>query len=829
MKLFLCFLLSVQFALFSNAQPVKTQSLTFKITGHLIDSLKKEGLENATITLFKQGNSKAFSGGLSNQKGIFTINDLQPGNYSIAIYLTGYQTHTVKNLKIVSDNLVLGDIKMIKTAEDLGTVTVTSRAKLIETKSDKMIFNAEKDITSQTGVATDILKKIPQVSVDVDGNVELQGNSNIRFLIDGKPSSIFGNNIAEALQSIPANMIKSIEVITSPGAKYDADGAGIINIILKKSTVRGLNGNVYLTGGTRLENSSANLNFRRGNFGLNGSIRANEQLESTTLNSSNRYSVDSSNNTSTSLLQNGPSTFTRKGYSSRIGFDWKPSPKDNLNGSIGYDNFAYSSYGHTNQQQIDNTLTTGDFLSDTSLISHSTNNYHSASIDWSLSYKRTFAKEGEEINLLAGSNQGNNYSNYLQGQQYSLSSADFFGSKSNNTGQDKDLYIQADYSDPIKEFVKLEAGVKGDFRKFVSNSLFYDFNAGNGNYSYDSTQSNLYSYDRNVYAAYGSISFRIFKFLDIRPGIRNEITQTSPHISGNQNVNVPAYDTWAPALSLSHIIDQQQSIRLSYTKRIQRPWSRSLNPYVNASDPKNISAGNPYLQPEITNSVELSYNKSFTNGVSIFTSVFYRINTQDIQQFTIYYPSFQVGDSTYYNVAYNTYKNIGEEKMQGLNLYVSIPYKEKLNIRSNLSVFNKQISNSPSPGVNTYITDINYRLNLNATYQFNELLVAEAYGNFSSARTEVQGKYPSFSTYSMAIRKIMLQKKVSIALTATNPFNKYVNQPTQLTGQGFVLNSTRQIPFRSFGIAISYKFGKLEFKKEKEENNGANPPPTENN
>ena len=208
-------------------------------------------------------------------------------------------------------------------------MTVTAPRGLVENKIDKLVYNAEKDITSQGGVATDILKKVPMVSVDVDGNVELQGNANILFLINGKPSSIFGNNLTDALQSIPASQIKSIEVITSPGAKYDAEGTGgIINIVLKDAKLKGINGNISLTAGSRLQNGSLNLNARKGSLGLNAFFSGNAQLSSTTINSSDRSSIDTVGQTHSELIQNGSSAFTRNGYESGLGFDWGHQPPE---------------------------------------------------------------------------------------------------------------------------------------------------------------------------------------------------------------------------------------------------------------------------------------------------------------------------------------------------------------------------------------------------------------------------------------------------------------------------------------------------------------------
>ena len=265
----------------------------------------------------------------------------------------GYRSRKLGPVTIGDRSLSLGNIPLAKTVDEMQSVTVTAARGFVENKIDKMVFNAEKDITSQSGVATDVLKKVPMVSVDVDGNVELMGNPNILFLINGRPSSIFGNNLADALQSIPASQIKSIEVITSPGAKYDAEGTGgIINIILKENKLNGINGNVSATAGTRLENGSFNFNARHGGFGLNAFFSGNAQLPSTTLNSSTRNSYDSSGNSTTSLLQNGSSRFHRNGYESGLGFDWSIDQKNNLSGNIGYDNFGNNSRGSVQQQLL---------------------------------------------------------------------------------------------------------------------------------------------------------------------------------------------------------------------------------------------------------------------------------------------------------------------------------------------------------------------------------------------------------------------------------------------------------------------------------------------
>ena len=790
-----------------------------KLTGKIVDSVNSQPIDYATITLYEDGNSKPFSGATSNSKGVFVIDKLPIGNYHVVYGFIGYQPKTQKGILIskAGSNINLGTIALSVSAEALTAVTVTGQKNLIENKIDKMVYNAEKDITSQGGIATDLLKKIPMISVDVDGNVELQGNSNIRFLINGKPSSIFGNSIADALQSIPASQIKSIEVITSPGAKYDAEGTGgIINIILKDSKIQGINGNINLSAGSRLENGSLNLNARKNNFGISSYFSGNGQLFSTTLKSLDRTSFDSLGNISGKLTQNGQSNFHRSGYNTGIGMDWSINKKNTINGGISYNHYGYNSNGFFDQEQLlyDSLQ---NINADQYLISHSHYYYLGQSLDWNLNYKKTFAQEGKSFSLLYSSSYGTNNSNFNQYQNSVIGDTLYTGSYSNNRGNDQETDIQADYEQPLTDKIKIEAGGKTVIKKITSNTLVNTLNPSTGNYSTDTTQSNSLLYNRNVYAAYGTIAFPLFHFFDIKSGLRYERTITGAQFSKVANVQIPDYDTWAPSFILSHSFKNNETIKVSYTKRIQRPSYQALNPYINATDPKNISTGNPLLKPEIGNNYELAYIKPFEKGGSLNIVFFYHKSSADIQPFIQYYPTYKIGDSVYTNVSVNTSENIGVENNYGLNFYGSIPFTQKLNVRTNLSFFDRYIINYLVPGSN--ISSFNYRININATYQLNEDFVMEAFGNFNSPRNEVQGRYPSFTSYNFAFRKQLWHKKGSIGFTTTNPFNKYVQQNTTVTGQGFALNSYRQLPFRSFGASFILKFGKLEFKKDKEQNN----------
>jgi outer membrane receptor protein involved in Fe transport len=235
-----------------------------------------------------------------------------------------------------------------------------------------------------------------------------------------------------------------------------------------------------------------------------------------------------------------------------------------------------------------------------------------------------------------------------------------------------------------------------------------------------------------------------------------------------------------------------------------------------------LSAGNPHLQPEIGNRIELAYNKDLANLGSFLVSLFYRTSNHDIQPYTVYYADLPIGDTIYTNVAFSTRQNIGLEKNLGSNLFADIHINQKLDLRANIFLFYRRTINALNPGYNA--SSFNYRFNLNASYQFPHNLAAEFFGNFNSARNEVQGRYPSYTSYSVAFRKLFWNKKGSLALTANNFLSEYVNQRTSIAGPGFSLNSLRQVPYRSIGLNFTWKFGVLEFKEKKEDNSGSNQP-----
>ncbi|MES2005767.1 MAG: outer membrane beta-barrel family protein [Bacteroidota bacterium] len=809
------------FVLFSYAQsPAKG-----RFTGKIVDASTQKPVEYATITVINVS-GKAVNGSVTDAKGVFEVTNIPPGTYTLLVDFIGYTAYKKEKL-VISDNkpVALGLITLASSKETLASVTVTSRAPIIENKIDKIVYNAANDVTSQGGVALDVLKKVPQVTVDIDGNVELQGNSSIRFLINGKPSSVFGNNLADALASIPASQIKSIEAITSPGAKYDAQGTGgIINIILKDSKVQGYNGSINIGAGTRLENGSVNLNVRHGNFGVNAFFSGNAQLSSHTPATQDRTSQDTSVKRTTHFLQDGYSDFERNGYQSGLGFDWSISKKDNLSGAFGYNHFSNAGSGITLQQQ----LTTDNASMPVSTISNIRNSSSRSgthSLDWSLDYKKKFAKEGRELELRYNASFGVPRSNYTQAQMYTGQPFPYTGTMSDNPGQDKETEIAIDYVHPLGDEFVLETGAKTAWQNIFSEADVLKLNTASGQYAKDPTQSYRLNYDRKVYAAYVSASFSLAKFLNIKTGLRLEHTDTKIDFP---NTFIPSYNSWVPSIVFSHNFENGKSLKLAYSHRIERPDYREINPFVNLSDPYNISTGNPLLQPELGNNFELGFNKNFDGGGSIYISLVSRFNSNDIKPYTVFYPSYKIGDSTYSNVSVSSRQNIGLENRTGISISGSIPVTKQLTLRSNIFMSNRRVVNALS--ANHVTNGFDSRFNLNATYQLPNNLVLEGFGNYNTAVNNIQGKQPQYFAYTFALRKFFLNKKASFGFTATNPFSQYIQQVSTTTTANYFSYNLRQVPYRSFGISLSYKFGKLEFKKAKEEDNSfLNNPPGGNN
>ncbi len=776
----------------------------------MLDLNTGSGLEYVIVTATDLSTGKIADGAKTDSTGSFAITGLSYGSYKIAVDFVGYRPYRFDSITLnkAHPQIVLKTVKLRAQAHNLSDVVITGNAPIVDNKIDKVVYNVANDITSQGGVVLDVLKKVPQVSVDADGNVEVQGNANVRFLINGKPSGIFGSSLADALSSIPASQIKSIEVITSPGAKYDAQGTGgIINIILRNDRFQGLSGNINMSAGTRTENASVNLSMHRGNFGMNVFFSGNGALKARSPYQQTRSSYNSADQTTTRFSQDGYYDLTRAAYESGIGLDWDVSKNNALSGSFQFDHFNNQRNGVANQEEIvsDNA---GSIISDLNSIRNSASKTNISSYDWSLNYKHLFKHKGDELDALYSASFGRPGGRDQQDQSYTSATVPYEGTSSTNPGTDRQTNISIDYVRKQDEHTTIEAGVKSSFQNINSTTEVNILYPANGEYVHDPLQSYEMNYKTNIYAGYVSGSFYLFQFLKVKTGLRVEHTDVTIDY---HNLQIPSYNIYAPSVILSHDLDEMRSVKLAYTYRIERPEYDELNPFINLSDPYNITTGNPLLRPEIEHHFELGYSCNLKRGGNIYIAFMERFNTHDKKPYTQFYTEYAAGDSVYKNVSVTTRRNIGEEYNSGLILSGSLPLFGKVNIRGNCMLFSRHIINSFDT-VATITNGFNWRLNMNINYEISGNMVAEAFGNYRSPFNNIQGKNPQFLTYTIAFRKQFWNKKASIGCTGTNIFNHYVKQVITTNIDNYRSYLVRELPFRSVGLTFTYKFGKRDQK-----------------
>jgi len=807
MKFVIVFVAIIGLCLKMSAQEKKTYSLHRKI----IDAETKKPLQNCTVNLLDEKMIPTRTTQTDNE-GLFSFNKLVSQNVFLTIEYIGYGV-VRRNIIIYSSNQQIDTIEILKKVKTLKEVVVVGKKKLIENKVDRLIYNVEQDITSQGSVATDVLKKVPQVTVDADGNVELLGNPSILFLVNGKPSSLFGNNPSEALQSIPTSQIERIEVMTTPPSKYQASSTGgIINIVLKKSKLEGYHGVLNLSAGSRLENGSLNGSFKQKNYSLNAFISGNEQLAGKMPNGSIRTSQNT--NGSNVLVQDGRTDFGRNSYKMGMGIDWNITPKDILSATVSTNGFSKNNKGNIAQESYGY-----DFSH--SLLNHFKslrtleNNNKESSLETNITYHRDLGKNDRNIEFSFENSTDYIHNYYYQTQDSLLNPIPFAGSYSQNPGRESETNWAVDYTQPLGEDVSIETGFRYTNQEIISSANVFTLLANTNFFHQDNLQSYQSNYKRNIYAGYISASYSLWDWLDVKSGIRYEFTKSKAWYNNGGNVSIPDYGNLAPSLILSHKLKKGLAVKLAYSYRIERPDFGDLNPFMNLSDPNNIVTGNPNLKPEIGNNFQFGLNNTLENGGNINVVLFCNYNSPDIKPFTTYYPTYKIGDSTYTNVSITTKADISAETRTGINISGSIPIGH-LTITPNAMFYNRHLVN---PFDSIKVTNgLGCRGSMNVTYQLSNNWVTEAFGNYNYGM-KWQGRTPKSYSYTFAAKKQLWKNKGSIGLIVVNLFDKYVRQNYITEAKNISTNGYRNQPCQSFGIVFSYKFGALKMNKQKEGEN----------
>jgi outer membrane receptor protein involved in Fe transport len=745
--------------------------------------------------------SKLIVGTTSDEKGNFTLSNIPAGTYTLTLSFVGYRTKTMP-VTVTADQPVraLGAIKLTTEGKTLNEVVVAGQKALMEDKGDRLVYNAEKDPSNTGGTAADVLRKVPSLSVDLNGNVQMRGNSNLRVLINGKSSAMMARNLADALRQMPANSIKSIEVITSPGAKYDAEGsAGVINIITKKA-LSGTNGSVNATAGNFNRGLGTSLNVRGKKVGFslsaNGyqyrNIRESETVR-TTLSNGQPLNV---------LTQTSSADNTGTGGYGEMSFDYDPDTTSRIN-------FAANVWGGAfpNNSLINNRLTdpAGTELQAFRTDSRFRNPYGNGQLD--LGYTKTFQKRAgvesaPEFSLLTQfSRMPDNY--FYETDRYTPSNELTFRQRSTNYSRNKEYTFQTDYAYPFRlarsrdtTHFKLEVGAKAILRDIGSEFRVEQTSTLAGELIPDPAQSNDFTYLQKVYSGYTSLRIDTKAKWALNAGARLEHTAIRGEFLTTQTLLQNQYTNLIPSVTLSKGI-KTHMLKFSYTQRIQRPLIWYLNPWLNASDPKNLQTGNPYLNPELNHASELSHSVTTKKGLSINTAFYLRTTNNAIEYLTTV-------DTA--GVSLSRPLNIARRQNYGLNLNLAGQPNKNWNLNGSSDLRYIKLN---SPALNQSNQGFVWEANLNSTYKLPHDFTLQANGNYSTGWVSLQGTNTGFYYYGFAAKREFMQKKASLTLGVNNPFNRSIQQTGYQSAPTFESTARSSFVNRSVRLTFEWRFGQM--------------------
>lgn len=788
------------------------------VRGKVVDDQSKKPMEYVSVRLFRSRDSSIVTGALTNNQGYFEIKNVPFGRYYAEIKFIGFKTKIIDSIFVTPRNpefnigIVHFQSEPIQTKE----VEVTAQKDIVSYAIDRRIYDVSRDLTTSGGSALDVLSNVPSVSVDIEGNISLRGSGNLQVLIDGKPSSLLGFDRGTALDQIPAENIERIEVITNPSAKYDPDGvAGIINIVLKKNTMLGYGAILSANVGTADKyNGSVSLNLRTDNF--NSTIGYNFRsfsMRGNTEGKRNSFAPDS-----TFLYQN--QSFLRRGAYHRLQFssEWTPNPKNSL--------LFNANAGFFDRKMSDSTGYLFTFINplfQNQYFRKNSSDGNNFSYDLSLFYKYLFDKKDKEFNtnLMFMSFNGDNDNLY---NEFHFDSLEILQVpiKQNNKSKylNNNLTYEINYVNPL-EIGKLEIGAKANLRTIDIDYNFFNFDNTSQQWMRNDTISNKFGYGENILAAYLTFENKISKF-GYKIGLRGEQTYTKVDQKTLNEVYKDHYFNLFPTIHLSYQIVPWNSITFSYTRRINRPQSMVLNPFLDYSDPQNLSKGNPYLKPEFANSFEIS-NLSFFGRNSLNLTLFYRYTTDIISRITRLDSTRTFTITTYENL--NKSKSIGFEAMWNQTLLDFW----KLNI--NFSYFYLNVNGIPAYGIpehssKSWNIKLNSVLNLtkNIDLQFNlsydSPVITTGGGGMYWRFFEMGsvGKLDGIFTTSLALKIDVFNGKGSINFRLMDMF-KTINYNLTTTGSNFVANIYRTRESRVAFLGFQYKVNEYKRTKVKQTEN----------
>ena len=810
-------------SLFISAQQ-RPDVKKIKITGTIVEKISKQPLEYATIALINTKYAKAVFGGMTDNKGQFSI-DVFPGTYTVKVEFISFKPLQI-NQKTLTDDTDLGSIGLTDDSTQLQAVVVQGQKSSVEIKLDKKVYNVGEDLTAKGGTASDVLDNVPSVTVDGDGNVSLRGNDDVKILIDGKPSNAI--NISDALKTISADALDKIEVITNPSARYDAEGgAGIINIILKKGKNDGINGTLIASvGNPKNNNLNANINYKTKQFNLFTTIGyTDSESFGKTVTNSNYTNPDGTPQKAIDELINR--TNLRKGYNYMFGMDWYLTNSLTWTNSLSYRKSDGSTPTNDNLNNYDpaNTFVQNRYTDQQS---------HTNDAQYQTNFTKKFKKDGHKLTV------DGSFSKDIDDDPAIITTSTIGSTNSSGTNviasnqsQNKNS-VQIDYVLPLGKSSQFEAGYKGDFNELLT-VFKLDSIAPSGMQIVNTNYSNTLDYKEKINAVYTQFGSKIDKFSYLF-GVRYEDSNIDVDLLTTNNFTNKRYHNFFPSAFLTYQTNDVTSFSLNYSRRIARPRTRFLNPFSNYTSNVNLFQGNPNLDPSLTHAVDLSVLTKL-NKLTLTASLYFN-KTSNYFTF-IRRPNGDVVNSTVNGlpvttpVYVSTPVNLDNENRYGLEFNINYTPFKWWRLNGNFNFFQSAVTGNYSYTLIGSTQPITINADKTASSWFGKInskislpykIDWQTNATYTAPQNNSQGKSLGVLSANLAFSKDVLKDKATISLNVNDVFNsrKRINEVNLPE-----LNSYSEMQFRQrqINLSFTYRFNKLKTEKEKQpkqQDNGDN-------
>lgn len=759
------------------------------VTGKVLDADENYPLEYATISFISLKDNKTVSGGITDPKGLFKIN-IPPGVYDVKVEYLSYKTKTYKNKSLTQD-INLGTVSLNLNLEALDTVEVIAEKTTVEIKLDKKIYNVGSDLTVRGGTVSDVLDNVPSVSVDVEGNVALRGNENVTILINGKPSGLVGLNSTDALRQLPAESIERVEVITSPSARYDAEGtAGILNIILRRSKLQGLNGAISLNVGSPNQlGTFGNINYRTGDFNF--------------FNTSGYSYRESPGNASTSTEYfNGdnPSTFfdefrnfdrKRKGFNTNMGLEWYITETSSITTSFVYRD---SDQNNDNSNRINELDVSGNLINESLRLDPEEET--DATRQYAINYDKQF--DGNSQHRLTIDFQ---YEDNEEEEKSLIAQDGDTAERVRTLEHQDDILLQLDYTKPIGEVSNFEFGFRGNYEE-TDTDYTLEFNE-NGLFVLDENVSNNLIFRQYINALYTQFGSKIKNNFSYLIGLRMEQSRVTINQITTNELKRKNYTGFFPTVNLGYTFSEKESITLGYNRRIRRPRSRFINPFPSRSSATNIFQGNPDIDPSYSNNFDLGYLNRF-GKITLNSSVYYQRAT-DVFTFV----SIDTGETTIVGgtevpIIRRSPINLAVNDRCGFEFTLTYRPSKKWNLNANLNVF-KSKSKGFYEGIDFGAENFSWFARINNKYTLPGNIDWQTRLFYRGPSENAQNKRKGVFSTNLAFSKDLFKDRASLALNIRDVFNSRKRQSTASTDT-FTNESIFQWRQRSFNLTFTYRF-----------------------